>query len=43
MLTLFAQSPQINCGLSEMEIASPLLIVWLEKSFLLFKMYLKLI
>ena len=27
MLTLFAQSPQINCGLSEMEIASSLLIV----------------
>ena len=43
MLTLFAQSPQINCGLPEMEIASPLLIVWLEMSFLLFKMYLKLI
>ena len=27
MLTLFAQSPQINCGLPEMEIASSLLIV----------------
>ena len=26
MLTLFAQSPQINCGLPEMEIASPLLL-----------------
>ena len=43
MLTLFAQSPQINCGLPEMEIASSLLVVWLEMSFLLFKMYLKLI